>query len=56
MELVTRVQKEYVRNFETNKTLVKSVKLEKTFGFDIRLLGIVLSVMLWVGRGTISTY
>ena len=38
-----------------NKTKVESVKLEKTFDFEIRLVGIWLSVMFWVGRGIIST-
>ena len=37
-----------------NKTKVKSVKLEKTFDFEIRLSGMWLSVRFLVGRGIIS--
>ena len=43
-----------------NKTKVKSVKLEKTFDFEIRFCKIGLSVMFWFGVNSIvrdkSTY
>ena len=38
-------------NPQDNKTLVKSVKLEKTLDFEIKLLRLGLSVMFFGGEG-----
>ena len=37
-----------------NKTKVESIKLEKTFDLEIEFLEIGISVLLWVGRGSIQ--